>query len=187
MSEDKIDVYISVGSNIEPESNIINALIKLSHYAEVVEVSTFYRTEPIERPEQPHFLNGIFHIRTDIPARELKFEVLRKIESELGRVRTDDKYAPRTIDLDIVIYGNRVIYEPDIKIPDPEIKRRLFIKLPLLELQPLLILPEIRNLVVNIDSPIGEKSIEPDLDFTEKLKSVLESIRKNYNSIGGSK
>lgn len=187
MSENKTDVYISVGSNIEPESNIINAMIKLSYYTEVVEISTFYRTEPIERPEQPHFLNGIFHVRTDIPARKLKFDILRKIESELGRIRTDDKYAPRTIDLDIVIYGNQVISEPDIQIPDPEIRRRLFIRLPLLELEPILILPEIRSLLVNIDSPLSEKSMEPDLDFTEKLKSVLESIRKDYNSMGGIK
>ncbi len=172
MNGNKNDVYIAVGSNIEPEKNIISALIKLKSYVEIINISTFYKTKPIKRPEQPYFLNGIFHISTNIPPRKLKFEILRKIESELGRIRTDDKYAPRTIDLDIIIYDDKLIRQPDIRIPDPEIRKRSFIAIPLLELAPNIILPDTNEPLAELDIVKCNLDIKPDFSFSEKLKSI---------------
>jgi len=130
-----VQAFIAVGSNIEPEHHIRLALEQLARHVTITGLSTFYRTPPLHRPEQPTFINGVVRIETAIPARALKFEVLRTVESRLGRVRTVDKYAPRTIDLDIVLYGSQVIAEPDLRIPDPDLRARPFLAVPLLELE----------------------------------------------------
>ena len=157
-----LDVYLSVGSNIDPERNIIEACLRLKVLVSAIETSTFYETDPLERPRQPSFLNGVWRIATDLPPRRLKEEVLRKIERELGRVRSDDKHAPRTIDLDIIIYGDRLIDEPDLKIPDPDIRVRPFIAVPLLELAPDLVLPD-----------TGERlAVQPVIERGGELRSL---------------
>ena len=168
-----IRAYISVGSNIEPEKNIPEALEKLKRYVRVNAVSTFYRTIPIGRPEQSAFMNGVWQIDALQTARELKFGVLRRIEAELGRVRTEDKYAARTIDLDIALYGDVVINEPDLRIPDPDIRQRPFIAIPLLELAPLLVLPDTGELLSSLDIVKATRDMEPVYDFTEILREGI--------------
>jgi 2-amino-4-hydroxy-6-hydroxymethyldihydropteridine diphosphokinase len=168
-----IEAYISVGSNIEPEKNIPEALEKLKKYVRVKAISTFYRTVPIGRPEQPAFLNGVWQIDAEQSARELKFHVLRQIEAELGRVRTKDKYVPRTIDLDIALYGDVVINESDLRIPDPDIRQRPFIAVPLLELAPLLVLPDTGELLSSLDIVKAIQELEPVYDFTEILRERI--------------
>ena len=101
MPDRPVDAFIAVGSNIEPSRHVTQALRLLQDRVEVVALSTFYWTSPVDRPGQPRFLNGVWRVHTAIPPKKLKFEVLRGIESRLGRVRTADKSAPRTIDLDI--------------------------------------------------------------------------------------
>ena len=168
-----IEAYISVGSNIEPEKNIPEALEKLKKYVRVKAVSTFYRTMPIGRPEQSVFLNGVWQIDAEQTARELKFDVLRQIEAELGRVRTEDKYAARTIDLDIALYDDMVIDEPDLRIPDPDIRQRPFIAVPLLELAPLLVLSDTGELLSSLDIVKAIQDLEPVYDFTEILRERI--------------
>jgi 2-amino-4-hydroxy-6-hydroxymethyldihydropteridine diphosphokinase len=168
-----IEAYISVGSNIDPEKNIPEALEKLKKYVRVKAISTFYRTIPIGRPEQPAFLNGVWQIDAEQTARELKFHVLRQIESELGRVRTEDKYAARTIDLDIVLYGDMVINEPDLHIPDPDIRQRPFIAVPLLDLAPRLVLPDTGELLSSLDIVRVTRDLEPVYDFIEILRERI--------------
>ncbi|UCD29308.1 MAG: 2-amino-4-hydroxy-6-hydroxymethyldihydropteridine diphosphokinase, partial [Planctomycetota bacterium] len=126
MTDKPIKVFIAVGSNIDPEINILQALKRIKEPVKITGISTFYQTPPIERPVQQPFLNGVWRIETLMSARTLKFNCLRTIENELGRVRTEDKYAARTIDLDIIIYGDMVIDEPDLQIPDPDIYTRSF-------------------------------------------------------------
>jgi 2-amino-4-hydroxy-6-hydroxymethyldihydropteridine diphosphokinase len=165
-----IDVFVSVGSNIKPNKNIIMALDKLKQYVNVVAVSTFYQTKAIDKPNQADFVNGVFHIQTDIHPRKLKFDILRKIESDLGRIRSDDKYADRTIDLDITIYGDMVIDERDLVIPDKDIKKRPFIAIPLLELSPSLILPDTKEMLSSLDIIRIESNMKPVFELTEILK-----------------
>lgn len=168
-----VNAYISVGSNIEPEKNIPEALEKLKKYVRVKAISTFYCTMPIGRPEQSVFMNGIWQIDAVQTARELKFHVLRRIEAELGRVRTEDKYAARTIDLDIALYGDVVVNEPDLRIPDPDIRQRPFIAVPLLELAPRLVIPDTGELLSSLNIVKLTEKLEPVYDLTESLRERI--------------
>jgi 7,8-dihydro-6-hydroxymethylpterin-pyrophosphokinase len=107
-------------------------------------------------------------------ARYLKFEVLRGIEAELGRVRTEDKYAARTVDLDIAIYGDAVVSEPDLRIPDPDIRKRPFIAVPLLELAPFLMLPDTGEALSSLASAKARADLEPVSSFTARLRKKVE-------------
>ena len=173
MADEIMEAYISVGSNINPEKNIAKALDYLKEHAKITAISTFYQTRAIDRPKQPDFVNGIFKIQTDMPARELKFDVLRKIESGLGRIHSDDKYIDRTIDLDIVIYGDMVIDEFDLKIPDRDIRRRPFIAIPLLEIEPSLILPDTGEKLSSLGIIEAKSDMKPVFNFSEMLREGI--------------
>ena len=134
--------YIAVGSNIRPETNIPAALGKLMRSVRVTATSTFYRTAALRRPGDPDFRNGGWRVETDLGARALKFTVLRRIEEELGRARCADRYAPRTMDLDLLEYGGMAIDQPDLRVPDPDIRSRPFLAAALLELCPELVLAD---------------------------------------------
>ena len=129
-------VFVAVGSNVRPEDNIRRALDLLAAETPIVGVSRFYRTPALGRPNDPDFVNGAVLITTERSARDLKYGVLRAIERQVGRVRGDDAYAPRPIDLDIVLYGNEVIDEPGLRIPDPDLVVRPFLAIPILEIDP---------------------------------------------------
>lgn len=102
-------------------------------------VSPVYVAEPVGSPEAPMFLNAAARIRTTLSPQDLKFGVLRPLEGELGRRRSDNRYAPRTIDLDIAFFGSLVIDDPalGLVIPDPEIGTCAHLALPLADLEPL--------------------------------------------------
>jgi len=144
-------------------------------YVAVESTSTFYRTMPIGRPEQPFFLNGVWLIKTDKAPEELKFGVLRSIEEELGRIRTQDKYAARTIDLDVLLYGNEVINEPELVIPDPDIRTRSFIAIPLLELNTSLILPDTGEPISSLDIVKSDNELKALYVFTESLRERIKT------------
>jgi len=161
--------YIGVGSNIDPEPNIRAAVDLLSNDVEVVAISTFYRTAPVGRADLPDFYNGIIAVETELNPRELKFDVLRKIEMSLGRARTADPNAARTIDLDIELYANTAVSEPDLVIPDPDILRRPFLALPLLELAPEIVLPGLGKLA-DLVRGMSADEMAPLDEFTAELK-----------------
>ena len=167
------DVFIAVGSNIEPHENIERALTTLNSQIAVMAISNFYRTAAVDRPDQPDFLNGVIKIQTDIPARKLKFELLRKIEDLLGRLRSEDKFAARTIDLDLILYGSSVINEPGLHLPDPAIRSYPFVAIALLELAPDLILPDTNTRLS--DEPIIRQiaGLNLESDFTRRLRRVI--------------
>jgi len=169
------DVYIGVGSNIDPETNIVKALQPLTEHVQVHAISTFYRTAPLDRPEQPPFVNGVVEVGTEIEARPLKFDLLRPIEKALGRVRTEDPFAARTIDLDILLFDDAVIHEPSgpdgaVHIPDPEIAERPFWAIPLLELAPDLILPGTATPLAQASALHCRSDLHPMHDFTTMLR-----------------
>lgn len=162
-------VFIAVGSNIEPESSIPKALSMLADRMPLIAVSLFYRTEPMGT-DGASFCNGMVEVDTSLTARELKFGVLRNIESALGRIRGADKYAPRTIDLDICVYNDLVIDEPDLTVPDPDIARRPFVAMPLYELVPEFVLPMTNIKLSDIVSSMNSDTMIELVDFTEQLK-----------------
>jgi len=163
--------FVAVGSNIEPERNIPAALERLAARVHVVAVSTHYRTEPVERPEQPPFVNGVWMIETRLSARELKFDVLRPIEAEMGRRRTQDRFAPRPIDLDVVVHGDSVVREPDLVVPDPEVLERPFLAVPIVELAPHVRLP-------GTDLPLAEMPVSMETQGLERLPALTALLRE---------
>ncbi len=115
--------FIAVGSNIQPESNILQAAKLLAKKVRLLATSTFYQTKPLGRVHQPPYVNGVWLIETDLPPLDTKQITLRQVESELGRVRTSDKYAPRPIDLDLVFYRDMQCCTPDLHLPHPDLAR----------------------------------------------------------------
>jgi 2-amino-4-hydroxy-6-hydroxymethyldihydropteridine diphosphokinase len=137
-----MNAYIGLGSNLgERESMIRLALDDLAHVpsTRLLRASSLYDTEPVGDTEQPNFLNAVAQLDTELTARQLLWNLLL-IERRLGRVRTRH-WGPRTIDLDVLLYGDQVVDEPELKVPHPELLRRSFVLVPLVELDPLLVHP----------------------------------------------
>ncbi|MCB0208495.1 MAG: 2-amino-4-hydroxy-6-hydroxymethyldihydropteridine diphosphokinase [Anaerolineae bacterium] len=134
--------YLSLGSNIEPEINMKSAVELLARYTQILAVSSVWETKPVGLVEQANFLNAAAIIQTHMPAHQLKKHTLRKIEQMLGRVRKIDKNAPRSIDIDIMLFNRQILTMGQRHIPDPEILERPFVALPLAEIAPDYIHPE---------------------------------------------
>jgi len=127
--------YLSLGSNIgDREDHLHRAITLLKTVGKVHVVSSFYETDPVEFLEQPTFLNCAVALQADLPPTELMQQALN-IERSLGRERYQKK-GPRTIDIDILLYGDRVIKSDDLTIPHPVMARRRFVLLPLTEIAP---------------------------------------------------
>ena len=129
-------VFVALGSNIRPEFNLREAVRRLASRCTVHALSPVYETAPVGKPDQPNFLNAAVLIETERDAAALKQEVLQVVESELGRVRTADKNAPRTIDLDITLFNEQVIEVAGRHIPDPDLLRYAHIAVPIADLAP---------------------------------------------------
>ena len=136
-----VEAYLAVGSNIEPHRSVPAAMCLLRQVVRITGVSTMLLTRPLARPEQAPYINGVWRVRTSESARALKYDALRGIEAQLGRRRTDDPHAARPIDLDVALYGDEVIQEPGLVVPDPDILIRPFLAIPLVELDPDIRLP----------------------------------------------
>jgi 2-amino-4-hydroxy-6-hydroxymethyldihydropteridine diphosphokinase len=121
------DVDLALGSNIRPERFIKLAVEELRKSFPVMGVSSVWQS-PAEGFVGADFLNAVVHIQTDLSSVSLKYRVLRPLEAQLGRVRTEHKYSPRTIDIDILVFGERVL--------DPEIWEQPHLAVPLAELLP---------------------------------------------------
>jgi 2-amino-4-hydroxy-6-hydroxymethyldihydropteridine diphosphokinase len=136
--------FVGIGSNLgEPERQIAAALQQLEaeNGIEVVAVSTLRETEPVGYLDQPNFLNGAARLDTELAPREL-LERLLAIEGRLGRVRGEGpRFGPRTIDLDLLLYGDETIAEPGLTVPHPRLWERRFVLEPLAELAPGLEIP----------------------------------------------
>lgn len=168
-------VYIGVGANISPQVNICRGLEMLGERVHVEATSLFYQTVPWDRPNQPHYYNGVWKVCTGISPNELKWSVLREIETALGRRRTADKSASRPLDLDVLIYGETVVDEPGLQIPDPEIVVRPFIAVPLFELAGDIIIPGSRVLLSKIVETMDVSQMRPVVELTNALKERLSS------------
>jgi len=133
------NVFIGIGSNLgDREKNIKKALeyFKKNPHIKIKKISSIIETEPWGYTSQPKYLNGVIKIKTELsPLDLLKF--LQEVEKKLGRERKI-KYGPRTIDLDILLYGDKIINLPQLKIPHPRMWEREFVLKPLLEIEPLI-------------------------------------------------
>lgn len=173
------DAYVGFGSNIDPAANIRRALEALARRCEIAGVSTVYRSAALDRPADAEFLNGVVHLRTSLGARELKLGVLRPIEAELGRRRGADAYAPRTIDLDLLLCGRGVVREPDLVVPNPDIARRAYVGVPLAELAPDLVLPDTGRMMSELFSDDERGLLRPDAEFSRQIKELFHGPRED--------
>ena len=131
----KEHAYLSLGSNLGDRiAHLRTAIEQLARVGTMTAVSGFYEAEPVELEQQPWFLNCVIQFDTDQSPQSL-LKIILTIEQQMGRVRLKDK-GPRVIDIDIVLFGDRTIDEPGLKIPHPAMQRRRFVLEPLAEIAP---------------------------------------------------
>ena len=135
--------FIGLGSNLgDRHETLMRALDALSRdpAIHVVAVSAFRETDPVGVVEQPRFVNAAAVVETDLPPRVLLERILT-VERELGRVRGPQRHGPRTVDLDLLLYGDEVVAEPGLRVPHPRLHEREFVLEPLHELDPTAVVP----------------------------------------------
>jgi len=168
-------LFVTLGSNIEPERNLPTAVRRLKEVGHLQAVSNVYQNPAVGPDSQPDYLNAAVLLETDLPLREIRSR-LRRIERDLGRVRTSDKYAPRTIDLDVSLLGDRVVEEGDSHVPDPDIVRRAYLAATLAELEPRFQHPVTHQTLAAIANqlrPLASLTIRQDV--TRQLRTLLDS------------
>ena len=171
--------FVGIGSNIRPETNMKEALLLLLKQVSVRQISTVYVTEPIGRPADAPYYNAVVEIKTEYSPLELKQQVLRRIEAELGRERGSDRYASRTIDLDLLLYDDIVMASDELTLPDPDILARPFLAFPLLELAPELTLPGSTTRLADAAFGLPRGGMDPLPRYTDRLrKDILHERTK---------
>lgn len=139
MSEsfEAVSAYVGLGSNLEdPPRQIARALEEIAALAgtRIVRASSLYRSAPVGYRDQPDFVNAVAEVRTSLGPRPL-LEALLGIERRHGRLR-EFPNSPRTLDLDLLIYGSKVLREPGLTVPHPRMLERAFVIVPLAEIAP---------------------------------------------------
>jgi 2-amino-4-hydroxy-6-hydroxymethyldihydropteridine diphosphokinase len=135
--------YVALGANLGDRERTLReavAALAAEDGIEVVAVSTLRETDPVGVSEQPRFLNGAAELETTLTAREL-LDLLLAVEQRFGRVRIPGEHGPRTLDLDLLLYGDELIEEPGLAVPHPRLHDRRFVLEPLAELAPGLVVP----------------------------------------------
>lgn len=146
-----VHVYIGLGSNLgDRERNLRSAYGHITTIQEIqpVRLSRFYETAPSGGPPQPMFLNAVLDIKTLLSPHQL-LERFQHIENLMGRVRTV-KWGPRTIDIDILLYGDTIVDDEQLKIPHPLMHMRLFVLEPFVEIAPDAIHPVLKKPIVQL-------------------------------------
>ena len=140
-------VYLSLGSNLgDREKYLREAISRLGELGLIRQVSAFYETQPVEvKGEQPWFLNCALAMETELMPLEFLSRMLA-VEKSMGRIRTEPK-GPRTIDIDIVFFGNDVLDTPELTIPHPAMHQRRFVLEPLAEIAPAFVHPVLKQTV----------------------------------------
>jgi 2-amino-4-hydroxy-6-hydroxymethyldihydropteridine diphosphokinase len=135
--------FIGLGSNLGDREGWLRRAVELLRAEpeiEVVAVSSVRETEPVGYLDQPPFLNAAVEVKTPLPARAL-LDRLLAVEQALGRRRDGPRFGPRTIDLDLLLYGHERVDEPALTVPHPRLAERRFALEPLHELDPALVVP----------------------------------------------
>lgn len=151
-------VYLSLGSNVgDREAQLRDALIRLNATGRVVAVSSFYETEPVELTHQPWFLNCTAALETTLTAPQLMTAILR-IEEEMGRRRVQKK-GPRSIDIDILMFDDKIVDSQELTIPHPAMHQRRFVLEPLAEIALDAVHPVLKKTISELRDalPVGQR------------------------------
>lgn len=165
------DAAIGLGSNLgNPAANVRAAIAALSQIGDVVAQSRLYRSKPWGPVEQPDYCNAVAIVRTPLAPLDL-LRALKELETRLGR-RPSVRWGPREIDLDILLYGDRQVDEPELTVPHPSMAARAFVLAPLAEL-----MPEYERILVGLDANERESvalmSEEPLIDHVRTLAQAF--------------
>lgn len=148
-------VYLCLGSNLgEREQNLTEALTLLSQKLNLQKVSSVYETEPVGYKEQPFFLNLVCQISTNLSPGEL-LHLAKAIEAKMGRVSSFPN-APRVIDIDILLYDTQIIENQDLTIPHPRMTERAFALVPLAEIAPEFVHPQLSKSIAELAASVKE-------------------------------
>lgn len=135
--------WLGLGSNLGPRERNLRAAVRLlseSGGLEIVKVSSTYRTVPVGLTEQPDFLNLVAEVSTDLEPHAL-LRLCLEVEDGMGRVR-GKRWGPRVIDVDVLLYGDEVVGSEELTIPHPEMLKRAFVLVPLVEIEPGIRMPD---------------------------------------------
>jgi 2-amino-4-hydroxy-6-hydroxymethyldihydropteridine diphosphokinase len=152
-------VFLGIGTNLNKrESNINEAVARIEEYiGKIVASSSVYETEPWGFQSENEFLNMVVKLETNLSPSGLLGRILM-IESLLGRVRSDTHYVSRIIDLDILFYDNIIINEISLKIPHPLMQERMFVLVPLCEIEPDYVHPVFNQTIASLLEKCKDKS-----------------------------
>lgn len=151
-------VYLALGSNLgQRMDNLSQALKNISSEINILKRSGVYETPPWGVTEQPRFYNQVIQGTTLLPPHAL-LDFLKKIERKMGRVKTI-RFGPRMIDLDILLYGERIVSSRRLQIPHPRMHERAFVLVPLAEIEPSLSIPGQRQTVVELLNGLNQDGI----------------------------
>jgi 2-amino-4-hydroxy-6-hydroxymethyldihydropteridine diphosphokinase len=163
--------YLSLGANLGGrEMQLSEAIARLGRVAWVVSVSSIYESEPVEVIDQPWFLNCAVALETTKSPQQL-MEAALQIEHEMGRQRTQRK-GPRTIDIDILLFGDTIIDSPELILPHPAMQRRRFVLEPLAEIAPNVRHPVLQKTIRQLlaELPAGQSVQATDLHGFPRIK-----------------
>lgn len=175
-----VSFYLSLGANIGDRLENLQTAIQLLQQEEGIQltrVSSIYETEPVGYVDQPSFLNMVIGGITTLAATDLLHTVL-KIEQQLGRIR-EVRWGPRTIDIDVLVYGKETIDQGDLQVPHPRMTDRLFVLIPLEEIAPDLNIPVENQGIFQTPKQLLEKWI--DKSGVRKWKNINWEIELEHS------
>lgn len=157
----KVTIFVGIGANLNnPKAQVNGALVALKKLTKshVIAESSLYRTPPMGPQNQADYINAVAKLETGLLPIELLDE-LQAIEKSHGRVRKSERWGPRTLDLDLLLYGNQVIEKKRLTVPHYGIKQRAFVLVPLAEIEPQLILPD-NSQIAELIKQTGNQGIQ---------------------------